>query len=127
MKNKKFSKKEYIASEAWTDNEYLLNPITAVKKCLCCDSFLYSAEFPNLDESSDGKLPVCITCLKSRKNKAAVSDIILSLEIARICKKCGNEQHISDFVSYRKKYNDLEPRCSSCRPKLEAWWDTSDD
>lgn len=124
-----FTKSDYLKTDVWVGNDYLVQPETAVKRCSCCGILQYTVEFPNVPELIDGKLPVCITCFKSRKRADMVNGIINRIDETRACKKCGEERRLESFMSYRKKYNDFDGKCSSCRPSSPEWWKSieSDD
>lgn len=124
-----FTKDGYLKTEIWLGNEYLVQPETATKRCVCCGVLQYTVEFPNVPELVDGKLPVCITCFRSRKQAGVVSGIIDGIDETRTCKKCREDKPLASFMSYRKKYNDFDRRCDSCRPSSPEWWKSieSDD
>lgn len=121
-----FTKDSYLKTEFWVNNDYLVQPETATKRCSCCGVLQYTVEFPNVPELIDGKLPVCITCFRSRKRSGIVDGIVNILDETRICKKCGEEKPLVLFMSYRKKYNDFDGRCDTCRPSSPEWWKTAE-
>jgi len=118
-----FNKGFYISSEVWVGNDYLIQPDTAAKRCLCCGKLFYAVEFPMIAEVVDGVLPVCIQCFRSRKLADTVSGILNSMAETRICRKCGEEKHITSYLSYRSGTNDFDGRCADCRPAANAWWE----
>ena len=123
-----FDKNGYINSGIWNGNEYLIDPETAVKRCLCCDELHYSSEFPDLPELVDGKFPVCIYCFKARSKKTAVSEIVNGITGTRLCAECGRDLHISYFTgSYKKSVNQFDKKCSECRPEPTRWWEDATD
>jgi hypothetical protein len=122
-----FSKKVYIASEVWRNNDYLIQPDTAAKKCACCNRLFYAIEFPMVPEAIDGVIPVCGYCLRSRTKKGQVDDILAAWDIERTCRKCGQTLPGGSFRTHNKARNTIENVCLACTPARPAFWKEKDD
>ncbi len=103
-----FDRMAYIKSNVWNDNEYLLEPVSTVKKCRKCHGLMYSVEFPNLPEAIDGVLDVCMRCFK----KYGKHDAGISIHIRR-CTSCDKEKSICEF-RYTKNHNRINKKCADC-------------
>lgn len=103
---------EYIKSRAWEKDSLLVNTDSGTKACFVCDETKYTSEFPDVEEFTDHKLPVCIKCFK-RKDGHGRSEIELFDGVNRVCKKCERELTLDNFA-YRKNGNKLSDTCRDC-------------
>lgn len=122
-----FNKKNYIRSGLWMDDDYLVQPETAVKRCRCCGKLFYTADFINIPEIVDGKMPVCIWCYRSRKLSDTVQGIMDGRAEVRMCRKCEMEKPISQFTSYDGRYNKMKDTCQDCTPTPSHWREDGDE
>lgn len=113
-----FNKDEYIKSEPWNLDPSLVNPDTATKSCSYCFDIKFTVEFANVPEFTDGKLPICTQCLKSRSKGVSALDVIEDTQITRECRKCHLVKAISSF-SHHKAGNVLHHTCKAC---IGTWW-----
>ena len=109
-----FNRKVYLEKQWWKNDEHLVDPETGIKKCVKCDAYKYSVEFPNVSESFDGLLPICIKCYGKRDGQEVLRTLIDDDEsMARICRKCKVEYALSNF-SYSRPRNELNRLCREC-------------
>lgn len=107
------SKQKYIASNIWMDNVYLVNPLTAVKKCQCCNKFKYSSEYIDCYDFTDSKLPVCIPCMRSKENASKCASILDKHGKTRTCKGCEEVCNLFD-MSMNWAINKVGSKCQKC-------------
>lgn len=114
------NKQQYIESKKWKNNDRLLQPDTATKRCAVCEELKYSSEFADVPEYDDidGKLPACTDCLKSRSNERNTKMRVLVANHTRKCGKCDTDKEISAF-SYVKLTNTLNKTCKEC---VGSYW-----
>jgi len=98
----------YIKSDVWDDNEYLVEPVSKVKKCKSCEGLMYAAEFPNFPEAIDGVLPVCMRCFKKYAR-----DNLQLVPVFRKCSRCGEDKMVGEF-RYEKNHNRINKKCADC-------------
>lgn len=106
---------KYNKSFIWVDNDYLVNPETAVKRCACCKKLWYSQEYAEHDAFDDHKVPVCANCARSRKLKKRVNSILDQHPFLKECKKCGVEKKLGEFIAKKGDWYSLDSNCLSCR------------
>lgn len=106
----------YIQGQQWMGNEYLINPLTAVKKCQCCNKPKYTSEYIDCLEFTDGKLPTCIACMRSKKYMGKCADILDKHKTKRTCKECGDVCKLSD-MSMNWSRNEVGKKCQNCTKK----------
>ena len=65
-----------------------------IKHCLACNKRKYTTWFNDAKEYSDGKLPICMKCYKTKK-----VDNSLYIKATRTCKQCNKEQPLYNFAN----------------------------
>lgn len=110
-----FNKQTYLIKKQWLKNRHLVTPYgsTATKICKCCDTNLFTTEFIDCPEIEDGKLPVCIDCLRSKKNGNIARSIVDDTGLTQKCGKCAGEKGLGQFVISFSR-NSVSNKCLEC-------------
>lgn len=111
-----FDKRKYIDSGVWVDNDYLVNPKDAAKRCISCDGRYYTVEFYNCSFFVDNKLPVCGFCTHaSSRNFDRARQAISDLGITVACSVCGSDTDLVDCYRLTDKRSTVVYKCKSCQ------------
>lgn len=110
-----FDKRTYLQNKSWLQDKYLVTPYgtTATKICKCCDTNLFTCEFVDYPEAIDGKLPVCVDCLRSRKNGTLARSMVDDTGFTQKCAKCAGEKRLGEFVMSFSR-NFVTNKCLDC-------------
>lgn len=116
-----FNKSDYLKSQAWLEDEYLVHP-DGTKLCKLCNELQYIVEFINYGEYVDGKLPVCISCLRVKRRAILARDMINKSGFTVKCVKCEGEKRLGQ-MSFNYTDNEVRNICIDCKKKgiKKAW------
>ena len=110
-----FNATKYNKSFIWVNNDYLVNPETAAKRCACCNKLYYSIEYADHPDFDDGKINVCNRCVRQRKAQEKVWAVVEKTGITKQCKKCEKEVNLASFLGRKGDWYDIKTYCEDCR------------